>query len=144
MCCCCVDDRCVEARSFEFCRNCIYLSSGWSTRQVPATVRKPFQLTAEPIIYLLHLFHYRLRPTAVRKNRYVILPADFDEAWKVSPCFMIQLRRWALACSRFCAGAKADASSALQTFIKDVRLTRLCFPTSCPRTASRQERRRHS
>lgn len=32
-------------------------------------------------------FHSHLTPLAVRKNRYVILPIDFEEAWKVGCLF---------------------------------------------------------
>jgi hypothetical protein len=31
-------------------------------------------------------------PAAVRKNRYVILPGDFDEAWKVSYAVLRTIR----------------------------------------------------
>ncbi len=33
----------------------------------------------------------RQKSTAVRKNRYVILPIDFEEAWKVSGGFVFAL-----------------------------------------------------
>ena len=35
------------------------------------------------MLFLLRKTH-SVCPSAVRKNRYVILPVDFEEAWKVS------------------------------------------------------------
>jgi hypothetical protein len=34
-------------------------------------------------VLILHRFGIHRLPLAVRKNRYVILPVDFEEAWKV-------------------------------------------------------------
>lgn len=44
------------------------------------------------LLFFTYLRKFLRKFTAVRKNRYVILPIDFEEAWKVSrfSLFLIQ------------------------------------------------------
>lgn len=64
------------ARPYIISRGRFNMSSCWSTRYFPFTIRS--------IELKTHLLC-----AAVRKNRYVILPVDFEEAWKVRD-FVVQ------------------------------------------------------
>lgn len=62
--------RCFPTRSSVIGRNSVNSSSCWSSRYA-SVERCAMRISFMPMV-------------AVRKNRYVILPVDFEEAWKVS------------------------------------------------------------
>ena len=85
-------------RLYETMRPCFFYSRLTSHRALD--VSRPDRLSSAEIssvvqaaglqgtpwkFFAIHI--YLLKFTAVRKNRYVILPIDFEEAWKVS-CFL--------------------------------------------------------
>jgi SpoVK/Ycf46/Vps4 family AAA+-type ATPase len=49
-----------------------------------ASIAQAAGLQGEAMVIIFSLFTYLISFAAVRKNRYVILPVDFEEAWKVS------------------------------------------------------------
>lgn len=74
-----MSSRCVKTRSVILRRNIFHCTGSWSSRSAYFYGSSAFLVIA-------------LCPTAVRKNRYVILPVDFEEAWKVSCLYLVWSR----------------------------------------------------